>query len=121
MERIKKVTVFAAFKPFFHIFTIFDLKNFRNQERRILLRHICQATTISMMVLAFIVAIWSDALYCITQKFIVVQIALAFGILINSIQLAITYISIQVKRDLVDEVIARLEKVIIHREYSFSV
>lgn len=122
MATISQVTVFSAYKPIFNIFnifTIFDVKNFQNQERHILIRNVCQSMTLLMLILAFIIAILSDGWYCMDQNDKVTAFAFPFGILINASQLAITYISNQIKGDLADEVIARLEKVIIHREYSF--
>lgn len=118
MERIGKVSVFRAYKPILHIVTIFDMKNFRIANNRILIRNICQAIAISMMVLALIVAILCDIWYCMDNNFNVPEIALPFGVLINLAQLAITYISIRMKSGLVDEVISRLEKEITKRKYS---
>lgn len=119
MGIIEKVSIsFFAYKPVFHIFSIFDLKNFQNQEWRSLTRNICKAMIFSIIILAFIVALLTDSWYCMDHNFNVVDFALAFGVLINSSQLAITYISIQMKINLVDEVIDALEKVLIKRKCS---
>lgn len=119
MGIIEKVSIsFFAYKPVFHIFSIFDLKNFQNQEWRSLTRNICKAMIFSIIILAFIVALLTDAWYCMDHNFNVADFALAFGVLVNTSQYTITYISIQMKRNLVDEVIDTLEKVLIKRKCS---
>lgn len=118
MASKQKVAVFSAYKPLLHILTIYDMNNFQNQTRPILIRNICQAISLSIIFVSVTVALICDAWYFIDQHFHLADIALALGILISVTQLAITYISIRMKNDLANEVIAALEKIIIHREYN---
>lgn len=119
MKRVENVFVFAAYKPLLHIFSIFNLKKFRNQELCRSLCNICQAIAVSMITLAFIGALVFNTWYCMGKHFIVAQIALPFGILINSLQFAFTYISIRMRSGLVDEVIVGIGKIVKKRTYFF--
>lgn len=121
MSNIQKVPVFSTYKPFLHILTIYDWKNFHNQDRRILKRNICLAIVVSILALAFIVAMVCDAWFCVTNNFNVVEIGSAFGILINAVQFAITYNSIRMKSDLVNQLIAGMNKIINERKWMWRI
>lgn len=121
MEIERNVTVLAAYKPFLHILTIYNWNNFETQKWHIWIRNACQAFVLMMLYIATIVAMLCDAWYCFRSSFHVADIALPFGIMINILQLAITYISIRMKSHLVDEVIASLEKIIIHRKWYLDI
>lgn len=112
----RKAVVLAAYKPFLHILTIYDAKNFQNQNRRTLARNICQCVIVSMLCIASIVAILCDIWYCfIGNRFDVAKMALPFGIIVNVMQLVITYASIGSQNRLVYEVIDGLEEIITNR------
>lgn len=116
MDSGHKVAVFASFRPFQHVLTIFDSKNFQNQDRRILKRNIGLAITVAVCAVCYVVAMSSNAWFCASRKFDVAKIALAFGVLINAMQFAITYISIRMKNDVVNRLIAGINKIINERE-----
>lgn len=116
MKSVEKVAAFSAYAPILHIFRIFDLDNFRNKELLILIHNIGQAIAFAIIALAFIVAIVCDVWYCMDHKF--TEHALPFALLINFPQLAVTYTSIRLNINLVDEVIVKLKQVIRKRKYT---
>lgn len=111
-----KVPAFSAYKPFLHILHIYKSENFQNQHRRILIRNTCQAIVYSACILSMAIFLMSDVKHCLSYNLHVAQIALPLGILVGVSQLIITYISIRMKDDLIDEVIANLNKIITKRE-----
>lgn len=113
----QNVTVMAAFKPFIHMLTLYDSTNYRNLDRRTIIRHICQAITLSMISFALVIATVCNIWYCSNHQFNVTKIALPFALLIGVSQLSITFASIRIKSDLVVEVIDSLEAIILNREY----
>lgn len=113
----RKVAVFGAYEPFFRILTAYDAENLRNQDRSVLIRNIWRAIMISVLSLAFIGAMVCDVTYCLGYNFDVTKIASAFGVFINSIQVAITFISIRKKNDLLHKVIAGISKITNERRF----
>lgn len=115
MNSEQKVTVLAAYKPFLHILTIYDSKNFESQEWRIRFRNTCQAIALLILYIGSVIAMYCDISFCFRNNFNVAHIALPFGIMINIIQLTIAYTSIRLKNYLVDRVMVYLETIVIHR------
>lgn len=112
MANGQKVAVFSSFRPFLHILNIYDWKRFQIQDRRLLLRNICEALVVSVFALAFIAANLCNVWYCLSHSFNVAQIPLAIAILINQLQFVITYIAIRRKNDLINEIIAGIGEIV---------
>lgn len=117
MESSRKVAVFAAYKPFLCILTAYDAENLRNPDRCIWIRNIWRAAVISVLALSFSGVMVCDIRYCYGYHFDLAQIASAFGVFINSIQVAITFISIRKKNDLLHKVIAGISKITNERRF----
>lgn len=111
------MNVFSSYKPFLHVLSIYDSKNFHHKDPRILLRNICQAIAYSACIFAMAVFWICDLKQCFDYNFNMTRIVLPFGLLIGSAQLSITYISIRMKGDVFDEVIAKLQRIVTNREY----
>lgn len=118
MDDDQKVAVFASFRPFQHILTIFDSNNFQNQPSHIYTRNMLQAITVAFFGVCYVVAMSSNAWFCVSRHFEVGDIALAFGVLINAMQFAITYITIRVKNETIVELITDIDEIINKRECS---
>lgn len=111
-----KVAAFAAFKPFFHILSIYDWKNLQNSNRRIAFKHRCQAIAVFVAEICYFIVLVSGACLCMETDFNVTECATQIGLLINSTQLAITYMSIRLRKDHVNEVIININEVVLKRE-----
>lgn len=123
MASKRKIDVFGAFQPFLDIINICNSTNFRNVDKRIVIQNIFRAIAFAAIVFGFTMILLSDAWYCISVKFDFSVAAVQLGILINSLQFAITYISFRWKIRLTDELIQKLSRIINKRRckiYRFS-
>lgn len=116
MEKIQKVSVFATFKTLLHVLTIYNWKNFRKQERDILIRNIGHAIGVALLLLNFAVAAYADFSYCLKYKFDLKIVALPVAIFIAAPQIILSYVAITIKNDLVYEVVNSLNGIINKRE-----
>lgn len=118
MENRQKVAPFAAFKPFLHILTIYDPKNFQNGNRREIVFKRCQAFAFSVVCCAFSIAAWFSGAFCLEHNFNVTEFSFQIAVFINSLQLTITYMSIRIDNDRVSQVIDNIGTTVAKREYS---
>lgn len=116
----QNVAVMAAYKPFHHALTIFDVRNFRNQDRRTSHRNLCYAIALLTLFSMFIVAYVSNVWHILNQEFDIAKLAFQIGIFIGGAIFIITYTSIKLNHVVVNEMLASLEKIIIKRKYKLS-
>lgn len=112
----RKITAFAAFKPFVRILRLYKWEHFRNPDRRI----IAQAIGFSILIFCLNAFVLTVAWHCYRHNFDVRQIALQIAILITLPTAAITYVSIGMKRKLVDNVIGNLNEIVNKRKTPIS-
>lgn len=114
MEAISdgKVAVFSAFRPFLHILATYDLKNVQNQHHRSVIPRLAQAIAISIMLFGLAIGYVGDMWYCIQHNFIVSQTALQIGLLVNTLQVVISYTALRIKYDDIDDVIADITGIV---------
>lgn len=116
MANSQQVAVLAAYKPFLHILTIYDSKNFQNLDRHIIFSNRCQAIAVSVLIIAFSIGLYSVGLYCVVLNFDVGEVALQLALFINSLQLMITYVALRINNDDVDNVIAEISNIVTQRK-----
>lgn len=116
----QKVSVMAAYRPFLHALTIFEVKNFQNQDRRTLHRNLCYAIALLLSFSMYIVAYSSNVWYILNQEFDIAKLAFQIGIFIGGAIFIITYISIKLNHIVVNEVVANLKKIVIKRKYELG-
>lgn len=103
------VAVMAAFSPFLQAMMIYNAENFKIQNRRIFI--------FSILLIALIGGVVCDLLYCVDNEFDIIKLTMPIGVLVGATEVTLTYASIAMKNDLVDDVIASLRKTIIQRKY----
>lgn len=118
MEMEQKIAIFDAFKPFLRILSVLNARNFQNQQHRF--KNICLAIACFIFLINLFISIMAAICHCIALKFDLGQIALPFALLINSVQMLITYISIEIKNKQIEEMIAGLVETIHKRKPCFE-
>lgn len=104
--------VLRAYRPFVRILTIYNLKNFTNQSRRILFRNICLAILFTLTHIGCTLSTLSDVWYCHHHAWDLNVISLPFSLLLTVSQVTFSYISLVLNNRLVEEVIDCLQTVI---------
>lgn len=111
------IGAFDAYRPYLQHMDIFNAANFRHHcSRRIILRNVCHAAASATLMLGSVLAMLSDAFYCISWHFDLRQVALPLAMLINSNQIAITYVTVWTKMHRVNGAIASLNEIIDKRK-----
>lgn len=115
MSDVASITVLRAFKPFYRMLTVYNSANFRNADKRTIFCNLWRATVATILIgsLAFatIVAVW----YFFQNEFQLRIIAMPFATNITTYQINITYISMRLKLQQIDQVIASLNETINQR------
>lgn len=118
MQSEHRIDVFGAFRPFLRISNIFDSVNFQSPNRSIFIQNTRNAIGFAILIFGFSLTMVSDAWYCISLKFDLSIAAVPLGVLINPNQIAITYITIQWKLRLTNELIEKLNGIVNERTFS---
>lgn len=106
IEMEQQIAVFGAFRPFLRILTVYNANNFRNKQHRF--KNICLAIACFIFLVNLLISVMAAIWHCIALKFDLGQAALPFALLINSVQMLITYISIEIKNKQIEATIAGL-------------
>lgn len=113
----RKLRVFLAFRPFFHVLKIFNPSNFQNQNYRLVIQNVFIAIA---MVVLFVVGeltvgfgcLW----YCFSYKFNLSETALPIGLLFTGTQMSVTYITMGLQHTELENALTGLEKKINKRK-----
>lgn len=82
MTSAREISVMGAFKPFFRALTIYTVENFKNQDQRALRRNICHAIALSILCISYIVAMLANAWHCLTEDFVIAELATPLGMVV---------------------------------------
>lgn len=113
----QKTVIFNAFKPFLRILTVCSASNFQNEKHRS--KSICLLIVRFMLLINLLISMMAAICHCIKLELDLGQIALPFALLINSLQMLITFISIEIKNEQIKEIIAGLAETIDKRKSIF--
>lgn len=112
---MQSLSVFYPFRRFFYILTIFNLENFRHQNRWLALQNVCIAIVKSILLLSIFLAIFGSFLHCIIYKFDFSKTALPIGLIFSVTQMTIAYITMAFKHKRLEHVIIGLNEKINRR------
>lgn len=116
MANERKVAVLAAYKPFLRSLTIYNSKNFQNQDQPTLARNRREAIAISIIFFGLFVSAYANTWYVHSKNFNVAAIPVPIGLFIGVLQHMITYAFVLMKNDQVDEVLACIEQTVLKRK-----
>lgn len=116
MRDNQRFVAFAAYKPFRRILSIYDMANFQSQDSHTAARNVCRAIGFSVLTFCITVLILADAWHCYVKRSDFRDIALPIAVLISSPALAITYLSIGMKKHQMDGVFCALNKMVAERK-----
>lgn len=111
----RNLNVFQSFHRFFYILTIFNMENFRHQNRWLALQNICIAILKSMLLLSIFLVIFGSVFHCIIYKFDFSKTALPIGLVFGITQMTIAFISMAVKYKNIKHVVVGLDEKINRR------
>lgn len=114
MQSTRKITAFNAFEPFLGIFNIYETDIFQHSNRRYGFRTICRAIAFSLMIFGFAISTVNLAWFCARSGDIKGN-AIPVALLINAIQLALTYISFWLNSRTFNDTIENLNMAIAKR------
>lgn len=109
-----KIVVLRVFEPFLHMLTCTNAENFVNAKERT--QNITRATVLGSLSACFLVIMAVDLWYCYDLEFDLRVTAFPFAILINDIQLALTYASFWANSERVKQTIDTLIEMVTKRE-----
>lgn len=119
MQFQQEIAFFHAFWPFYRMLNVYDSANFQNQSQTIIIQNIGLAIAFSALIGGFIVAISAIAWQSYECNFEFREMAPTLGIMITTIQFAISYAAIVKRIDQVNNVISSLQQTIEKRERRF--
>lgn len=110
MNADRELAVFHAFLPFYRLLNIFKVEKFRNSHPRCVPWNIFLAIVFSITLAGFTVSVMAQAWYCYVCNFELRIVAAPFGVMINAVQLAITYAAMMAKVDRMNAVVSSLQE-----------
>lgn len=116
MQVEQKIEIFHAFWPFYRMLNVYQTANFQNVSQSIIIRNIGLAIGFSALIGGFIVAISAIAWHSYECNFEFREMAPTLGIMITTIQFAISYAAISKRIQQVNMVISSLQQTIKARE-----
>lgn len=109
-----KIIVLRVFEPFLDMLTCTSAENFENAKKRT--QNIIRAIVLGSLSACFVVIMAVDLLYCYGLEFDLRVTAFPFAILINDIQLVLTYASFWTNSERVKQTIDTLTEMVTKRE-----
>lgn len=116
MLPVSKMTVLRIFEPFLGVLMSNNADNFENPEQRP--RSIAKVTIVWSLLVCYIMTIAMDLWYCYAFEFDLRIIAFPIAIVINSVQLVLTYASLWRNNERMRQTINTLSEMVDKRMFS---
>lgn len=117
MESVREINVLSAYQPFLHILTIYNTKHFKNNtQNRCVFRHICHAIVFTTTTFGYTVSTLSSVWYCNHYAWDLNKISLPFSLMLTVVQLSVSYTSLAINNQVVENLIDCLHRIVNKRK-----
>lgn len=109
--------VLRAFRPFLVYLTMYKAKNFRNENRLIVIRNICRVVVhLVMFSILYAVFVPAEVLVCYTNQFVLSKIADPMSYFLAVLPAIFVYILLFSKSDKIIETLDILHEIVVERK-----
>lgn len=118
MPIVPKLSVLRAFDPFLSFLISSKAKEFEYSKHR--RQKIAKAAIIAILSVCYAIAMVADFWYCYRLEFNFHIIAFPFAILFNGTQLLLTYVSLWMNNERVEQSISTIDEMVNRREFDLG-
>lgn len=113
MENSKSVSIPTTYRPFLIFLTVYKINRFRTTDRCTLIRNICQATGVTLLLIIFVCLYLSYELtVCIRERFNLNVISPALSFFLGSSQMVVIYFLLIFKSNEIIDVIEHINEIV---------
>lgn len=108
----RSIKVLNAFRPFLHIFNVFNVENRRTRDRRQLFSNIRDMMAFGTLLLIVALTIFCVFWFCVKRQFNLIEIAQPTSLALCLLQLFFMYMTLMMKNHRIIDVIEDIQEIL---------